>query len=161
MPKGRILAVDDQRYFRDLLEEMLTEAGFEVQTAAGAEEALLVLEHSNFDFLFAGTAVRNFARYSPQVFEPDEGVPDLGWALFELAARMNGTQAGILDTMLFEGMLASFVGKSGTPCADVSIDDARAKRFGDRTLVAVVRRAPSVGRALTRVVAPTTRRSKA
>jgi two-component system cell cycle response regulator len=51
MPKGRILAVDDQRYFRDLLEGMLTEAGFEVQTAAGAEEALLVLEHSNFDIL--------------------------------------------------------------------------------------------------------------
>ena len=51
MPKGRILAVDDQRYFRDLLEGMLTDAGFEVQTAAGADEALLVLEHSNFDIL--------------------------------------------------------------------------------------------------------------
>ena len=51
MPKGRILAVDDQRYFRELLEGMLTEAGFEVQTAAGADEALLVLEHANFDIL--------------------------------------------------------------------------------------------------------------
>jgi diguanylate cyclase (GGDEF)-like protein len=51
MPKGRILAVDDQRYFRELLEGMLTDAGFEVQTAAGAEEALLVLERSTFDIL--------------------------------------------------------------------------------------------------------------
>jgi two-component system cell cycle response regulator len=51
MPKGRILAVDDQRYFRELLEGMLTDAGFEVQTAAGAEEALTVLEHSSFDIL--------------------------------------------------------------------------------------------------------------
>jgi diguanylate cyclase (GGDEF)-like protein len=51
MPKGRILAVDDQRYFRELLEGMLTDAGFEVQTAAGADEALLVLEHSSFDIL--------------------------------------------------------------------------------------------------------------
>ena len=51
MPKARILAVDDQRYFRDLLEGMLAEAGFEVQTAAGAEEALLVLEHANFDIV--------------------------------------------------------------------------------------------------------------
>jgi len=51
MPKGRILAVDDQRYFRELLEGMLTDAGFEVQTASGADEALLVLEHSNFDIL--------------------------------------------------------------------------------------------------------------
>jgi len=51
MPKARILAVDDQRYFRELLEGMLTDAGYEVQTAAGAEEALLVLEHANFDIL--------------------------------------------------------------------------------------------------------------
>jgi two-component system cell cycle response regulator len=51
MPKGRILAVDDQRYFRELLEGMLTDAGFEVQTAAGAEEALLALERSAFDIL--------------------------------------------------------------------------------------------------------------
>ncbi len=51
MPKGRILAVDDQRYFRELLEGMLTDAGFEVQTAASAEEALLVLERANFDIL--------------------------------------------------------------------------------------------------------------
>ena len=54
MPKGRILAVDDQRYFRELLEGMLTDAGFEVQTAASAEEALLVLEHANFDILLTG-----------------------------------------------------------------------------------------------------------
>ncbi len=51
MPKGRILAVDDQRYFRELLEGMLTDAGFDVQTAAGAEEALRILEHTNFDIL--------------------------------------------------------------------------------------------------------------
>ncbi len=51
MPKGRILAVDDQRYFRELLEGMLSDAGFEVQTATGAEEALRALERSAFDIL--------------------------------------------------------------------------------------------------------------
>ncbi len=51
MPKGRILVVDDQRYFRELLEGMLTDAGFQVQTAEGAEAALRVLEHSSFDIL--------------------------------------------------------------------------------------------------------------
>jgi anaerobic selenocysteine-containing dehydrogenase len=85
------------------------------------------LEHANYDFLFAGTSVRNFARYSPQVFEPEEGLPDLGEVMLEVAARINGTEASVLDTMLFEGMLATFVGKPNTPCAEVSIDDARAK----------------------------------
>jgi FixJ family two-component response regulator len=51
MPKGRILAVDDQRYFRELLENMLTEVGFDVQTASSGEEALRVLEHASFDIL--------------------------------------------------------------------------------------------------------------
>ncbi|MDH5306734.1 MAG: response regulator [Myxococcales bacterium] len=49
MPKGHILAVDDQRYFRELLDGILTEEGFEVQTASGGEEALRILEHSVFD----------------------------------------------------------------------------------------------------------------
>ena len=51
MPKGRILAVDDQRYFRELLEGMLTEEGFEVQTASGGEEALEILDRAAFDIL--------------------------------------------------------------------------------------------------------------
>jgi diguanylate cyclase (GGDEF)-like protein len=51
MPKGRILAVDDQRYFRELLEGILTEEGYEVQTASGGEEALRILEHTSFDVI--------------------------------------------------------------------------------------------------------------
>jgi diguanylate cyclase (GGDEF)-like protein len=51
MPKGRILAVDDQRYFRELLEGMLVEEGFDVQTASDAEEAMRVLERGAFDIL--------------------------------------------------------------------------------------------------------------
>jgi len=46
---ARILAVDDQRYFRELLEGMLVEEGYAVRTAASAEEALRLLEQSVFD----------------------------------------------------------------------------------------------------------------
>jgi len=51
MPKGRILAVDDQRYFRELLEGLLTEEGYDVVTAASGEEALRILEQSRFDIV--------------------------------------------------------------------------------------------------------------
>ena len=51
MPKGRILAVDDQRYFRELLEGLLSEEGYEVVTASSGEEALRILEQSHFDIL--------------------------------------------------------------------------------------------------------------
>jgi len=51
MPKGRILAVDDQRYFRELVEGLLAEEGFEAQTAASGEEALRLLDQSHFDIV--------------------------------------------------------------------------------------------------------------
>jgi DNA-binding response OmpR family regulator/GGDEF domain-containing protein len=47
--KGRVLAVDDQRYFRELVEEMLAEAGYEARTASTGEEALRLLEQADFD----------------------------------------------------------------------------------------------------------------
>ncbi len=51
MPKARILAIDDQRYFRELLEGLLSEEGYEVQTAGSAEEALHIMESESFDII--------------------------------------------------------------------------------------------------------------
>ena len=51
MPKGRILAIDDQRYFRELIEEMLTEEGYEAHSVASGEAALQVLEESSFEVI--------------------------------------------------------------------------------------------------------------
>jgi len=51
MPRGRILAVDDQRYFRELIEGLLVEEGFEVQTCASGEEALRLLDRAVFDVI--------------------------------------------------------------------------------------------------------------
>ena len=51
MSKARILAVDDQRYFRELIEGLLDDEGYEVQTCASGEEALHVLEREDFDVI--------------------------------------------------------------------------------------------------------------
>jgi two-component system cell cycle response regulator len=51
MSKARILAVDDQRYFRELSEGILGDAGYEVQTAVSGEEALHILEREDFDIV--------------------------------------------------------------------------------------------------------------
>lgn len=91
------------------------------------------LEHANYDFLFQGTAIRNFARFSPTAFQPEAGLPELGWAMLEVAARSNGTQADSLDELLFAGMLATFVGQPGTPAANVSVEQAREKLGSERS----------------------------
>jgi DNA-binding response OmpR family regulator len=51
MAKGRILAVDDQRYFRELITGLLAREGFDVRTAGSGEEALQTLERERFDIV--------------------------------------------------------------------------------------------------------------
>jgi diguanylate cyclase (GGDEF)-like protein len=49
--RARILAVDDQQYFRVFLEDLLREEGYAITTAAGGAEALAVLESERFDVI--------------------------------------------------------------------------------------------------------------
>ncbi len=51
MAKARILAVDDQLYFRVFLEDLLQQEGYDVSTASGGEEALHLLERESFDVI--------------------------------------------------------------------------------------------------------------
>jgi FixJ family two-component response regulator/GGDEF domain-containing protein len=49
MSKARILAIDDQRYFRELVERLLRDEGYTVRTASSGEEALRILEREDFE----------------------------------------------------------------------------------------------------------------
>jgi len=49
MAKARVLAVDDQRYFRELIAGLLAEEGYATETASSGEEALRILERADFD----------------------------------------------------------------------------------------------------------------
>jgi FixJ family two-component response regulator len=49
--KARILAVDDQRYFRELVADLLADLGYEAETVASAEDALARLSQSSFDLV--------------------------------------------------------------------------------------------------------------
>jgi DNA-binding response OmpR family regulator/GGDEF domain-containing protein len=49
--KARILAVDDQLYFRVFLEDLLSQEGYQVDTAAGGAEALGLLESTPYDLI--------------------------------------------------------------------------------------------------------------
>jgi DNA-binding response OmpR family regulator len=51
LAKARVLAVDDQRYFRELIANLLTEEGYRAETAASGEEALRILDRADFDIV--------------------------------------------------------------------------------------------------------------
>ena len=103
------------------------------------------LEHDNYDFLFEGTAVRNFSRYSPACFEGEETLRPHWQILCELGARINGVGWEVVDDMMIGGMLAMMVGP-GTACPEVTPEQAREK-LGDergpmRMIDAMVRLGP-------------------
>jgi anaerobic selenocysteine-containing dehydrogenase len=90
------------------------------------------LEHSNYDFLFSTTSVRNMARFSPRVFEPDPEARHHWLLLLEVAARMNGIPWETLDDMMLAGMLATFLGKPDTAGEKVSPEQARKELSDER-----------------------------
>jgi len=89
------------------------------------------LEHENYDFLFAATSVRNMVRYSPRIFQAPADSRHHWELLLEVAARLNNTTWETLDDLMVEGMLATFVGKPGTPAENVTLDHAR-KEIGQQ-----------------------------
>lgn len=63
------------------------------------------LEHSNYELLFQTTAVRNFARYSPQILKPEPGARHQYEIMLELVARLNSMNSGDLDAMMLQGLI--------------------------------------------------------
>ena len=49
--KKRILVVDDDEYIRDLYNEILSDAGYDVEIASDGADALDVLEKKSFDLV--------------------------------------------------------------------------------------------------------------
>ena len=50
-PSSRILVVDDDQVIRTLMTEILNDAGYEVITAAGGQEAVGLLERDRIDLI--------------------------------------------------------------------------------------------------------------
>ncbi len=75
------------------------------------------LEHSNYEFLFSAFCQRNYARYSPQVFEAEPDSKQQYELLLEIAARINGMQAESLKDMMLDGMLAQICAQAEDPGA--------------------------------------------
>jgi CheY-like chemotaxis protein len=57
MPKARVLAVDDQLYFRVFLEDVLSQGGHEVTTVSSVDEAMQALGRAEFDAVVADLAM--------------------------------------------------------------------------------------------------------
>ena len=104
------------------------------------------LEHSNYDFLFAAFAQRNFARYSPAVFEPAADSRDQCDIILELLARMNGLQAADLEALMLDGMIGEILKAPALSHLDAqTVRDATAGHGGSERLLDILLRAGPYG----------------
>jgi anaerobic selenocysteine-containing dehydrogenase len=82
------------------------------------------VEHENYDFLFEGTGITNFSRWSPALFEPEESQRHQWQIYCELGARLAGAPSWeIVDDMMVKGMLDMMVGP-GTGCPSITPEAA-------------------------------------
>ncbi|MEZ5572590.1 MAG: molybdopterin-dependent oxidoreductase [Halioglobus sp.] len=105
------------------------------------------LEHSNYDFMFTSTCVRNFAQYSPQIFAPEPGALDQWQIINEVTARMNGMTRQDLEAMMLDGMIAQL--QANVPqLAHLSAEDIKQRTMeheGPEQLLDIMLRAGPYG----------------
>jgi OmpR family response regulator RpaB len=72
-----ILVVDDEAAYREVLAKMLTKVGYRVITAADGNEALTVLEHSQFNLIISDVFMPNLNGYAlaARIRAKDPNVP--------------------------------------------------------------------------------------
>lgn len=58
MAKGKILAIDDERFFRNLYSDILSQEGYQVVTAESGEEGLRVFAKEPFDIVITDMAMK-------------------------------------------------------------------------------------------------------
>jgi len=87
------------------------------------------LEHSNYDFLFTSTCVRNFAQYSPQVFAPEPGALEQWQIINEVTARMNGMTRQDLEALMLDGLIGQLLANA-PELAHLSVEDIKQRTAG-------------------------------
>ena len=82
-------------------------------------------ERPNYDLVYTRTCSRNYARYSPALFEPDPGLLDHWQVLLEITARLNDTTIEAVDEQLLDD-LAQKITAPGARCEGVDRAKIRA-----------------------------------
>ena len=106
-----VLSVPGGEKIREALDTVDFMVAFDIYINETTSKADLILpptvqlQNSNYDFLFQGTSVRNFVRYTPQVFEPEPDTQPQWYLLAEVFGRMFGMNAEQMDALLLEGMI--------------------------------------------------------
>lgn len=148
MAGNPVLSVPNGKRIREALDRVEFMVSIDIYINETTSKADLILpppshiEHSNFDFFFQGTSIRNFVGYSPRIMEPDNSSPEQWQIMVEIIARMNGMCADDLDEMMLGGMLDMIAAQEGKPSVDMMREQINEERGPERLLDILLRVGP-------------------
>lgn len=100
MAKGRILAIDDESFFRELYRDILAPEGYVVRTAVSGEEALDILRREDFDLVISDLGLPGMdgveTSRAIRRFNPDQDIIVVS-ALDDVPTAVAAMKAGVAD----------------------------------------------------------------
>ena len=143
-PKSSILVVEDEQIYRSLLEQTLSEQGFDVLTAANGEEALQTLTRSRVDLILSDVKMPKMDGYA--FYQRVQETPTLQTvpflfltALADKSHVMKGLELGVDDYITkpvdVDSLLAAIRGK----LKHASVVNRRVKEEVDRLKAEIIR----------------------
>ncbi len=100
MAKGRILAIDDENFFRELYRDLLAKEGYVVRSAGSGEEALDILRREDFDLVISDLDMPGMdgVETSREIkrFNPDQEVIVVSGQA-DVATAVAAMKAGVAD----------------------------------------------------------------
>jgi DNA-binding response OmpR family regulator len=96
--RRRVLVVDDQGDIRDMARLVLTNAGYEVQTASSGREALALARAGSFDLVLLDINMPDLDGWATlRLLRADEAHDDLPVAMFSVKSEVRDKVAGLKD----------------------------------------------------------------
>ncbi|MDO3379519.1 response regulator [Geoalkalibacter halelectricus] len=100
MAKGRILAIDDEKFFRELYRDILAREGYVVRTAGSGEEALDILRREDFDLVISDLGLTGMdgveTSRAIKRFNPEQEIIVVS-ALADVPTAVAAMKAGVTD----------------------------------------------------------------
>lgn len=128
-----VLSVPNGKEIREALKTLDFMVALDIYINETSSQADIILpsttqaEQSNYDLTFTGTSGRNFANYTPKLFEPENNLQTMGEALCEITAGLNGISAADMDNFMFEGTLERVITQSAAIGRELDADAIRAE----------------------------------
>jgi diguanylate cyclase (GGDEF)-like protein len=103
MPRGRILAIDDERFFRNLYSDILSQEGYHVVTAESGEEGLQIFSRESFDIVITDMAMKGMdglqTMEAIKKMNPGQDVV-IVTGIGDVQMAVNAMKKGVTDYML-------------------------------------------------------------